>query len=87
MWILRNGAWQTHPVFELTDNRNVFSRHFAVPTGNKLKLHFLSLVQTCKARSFHSTYVHECVFRIVVLFNKTKTLGWVEPFNSTCRDF
>ena len=46
----------------------------------EFKRHFLSIFQTCEARAFDGTDVHEHIFSTVRRCDKAEAFGWIKPF-------
>ena len=69
-----------HPFLSCLDNLNVFSLGAFLPLGH-VELNALTFGQGSETRTSDCTKMNEHV-GTVVLLNKTKTFGFVEPFNA-----
>ena len=80
----KGGAVRDHPAIGSVRDDQIFGGHFAVTSRNQLKLDLLAFVETGKSGAFNGTDVHERILGAVLGLDETKTLGRVEPFDSTC---
>ena len=69
-----------HPFLSFLDNLYVFSLGAFLPLGH-IELNALTFGQSSETRTTDCTEMNEHI-GTVVLLNKTKTLGFVEPFNA-----
>lgn len=77
------GAFPISKASELAVDPEILRRAFTIAAANEFKLHALPLVQAVQPGFFNSRDVHKRIGAAAFHLNEAKSLGSIEPFNSS----